>query len=116
MKELDVKQISSLLVGTGLACEISASSDNNRAFVKVQVIENQKYLNSQDKNVAHFFLRKYEVPADYIENDWDVTDEVLIGSVHIIGIKGIKQLVFHLNMYVDDLSSLVGEWKCDNPL
>jgi len=116
MKELDTKQINSLLIGTGLACEISASSDKNRAFVKVQAIEGEKYLNKQDKNAAKFYIRKYEVPVEFIENDWDVTDDELFDSVHIIGIVGIKQLEFHLHMYVDDLSRLIGEWNCDNPL
>ncbi|WP_336774758.1 hypothetical protein [Paenibacillus sp. MMO-58] len=116
MKGLDTKQINSLLIGIGLACEIIALSDKNRAFVIVQAIEGEKYLNRQDIDTAKFYLRKYEVPVEFIENDWDVTDDEIIGSVHIKGIVGIKQLEFHLQMYVDDLSRLVGEWNCENPL
>lgn len=48
-------------------------------------------------------------------NDWDVADEELLESVHIIGIIGIKNLELELAKYVDDFGRLVSEWNCYNP-
>ncbi|NQX65933.1 hypothetical protein HQN90_07310 [Paenibacillus alba] len=112
----DTRQINNLLTGNGLACEVEAGSELNRAFVKVQVINKQKYLNKIEPNSARFYLRKYEVPSKYIDNDWDVSDDELFNSVHEVDIVGIKNLEKQLAKYLDNFGILVNEWKCDNPL
>lgn len=116
MHVFDIRQINNLLTGIGLACELEATSEMNRAFVKVQVINKQKFLNKVEPNSARFYLRKYEVPSEYLDNDWDVTDDELFDSVHEVDIIGIKNLEIQLGKYLDDFRRLVSEWKCDNPL
>ncbi|MDQ0878839.1 hypothetical protein QFZ77_007563 [Paenibacillus sp. V4I3] len=116
MQVFDTRQINNLLTGIGLACELEATSEMNRAFVKVQVINKQKFLNKIEPNSARFYLRKYEVASKYLDNDWDVTDDELFDSVHEVDIIGIKNLEIQLGKYLDDFRRLVSEWKCDNPL
>ncbi|MNI83505.1 hypothetical protein D3C73_1403190 [compost metagenome] len=108
--------MNSLLTGIGLACELDASSDMNRAFVKIQSTDKQKYLNKAEPDTARFYLRKYEVPIEYLENGWDVSDDELEKSVHIKDIIGIKSLEKQLIKYLDHFSRLIAEWRCDNPL
>lgn len=112
----DTLQINNLLMGIGLACELEATSEMNRAFVKVQVINKQKFINKIDPNSAIFYLRKYEVASKYLDNDWDVTDDELFDSVYEVDIIGIENLEIQLGKYLDDFRRLVSEWKCDNPL
>lgn len=92
MQVFNFSQINNLLTGVGLACELEATSELNRAFVKVQVINEQKYLNKIEPGSAKFYLRKYEVPSEYLDNKWDISDDELVGSVHNISIIGIKNL------------------------
>ncbi|WP_130611461.1 hypothetical protein [Cohnella abietis] len=63
-----------------------------------------------------FWLRKYEVPDEYIENDWDVSDDELTNSIHVIGIVGIEALEEIVSKYLNDIVLLDVDWKCDNPL
>ncbi|WP_426451949.1 hypothetical protein ACP26L_07685 [Paenibacillus sp. S-38] len=116
MQVFDTRQINNLLSGVGLACELEATSGMNRAFVKVKAIDKQKYLNKIEPDLARFYLRKYEVPTSYLENEWDVTDDELIESVHEINIIGIKNLEKYLAQYLDNFGRLVSEWNCENPL
>ncbi|MZQ80815.1 hypothetical protein GQF01_01505 [Paenibacillus sp. 5J-6] len=110
-----IRQINNLLTGIGLACELEANSEMNRAFLKVQVINKQKFLTKIELNSTRFYLRKYEVPSEYLDNDWDVTDDELFDSVHEVNIIGIKNLEIQLSKYLDDFRRLVSEWRYDNP-
>ncbi|WHY17301.1 hypothetical protein QNH28_17520 [Paenibacillus sp. G2S3] len=116
MQVFDTRQINNLMTGVGLACELEANTEMNRAFVKVQVINEQKYLNKLEPESARFYLRKYEVLTTYLENEWDVTDDELVESIHEINIIGIKNLEKYLAKYLDDFGRLVCEWSCENPL
>jgi hypothetical protein len=79
-------------------------------------VEGNTYLNTTNPEIIRFWLRRYEIPCDYIDNDWDVTDDDLVDSIHIANIVGISQLEQILAQYLDDFSKLDSEWKCDNPL
>jgi hypothetical protein len=120
MKSFSVKQLNNLLIGTSLAVEIPSSSEELRAFIVVSSTVSKRdkgynYLNKKNKDIEYCY-RKYEIPKEYIENDWDVSDDELINSIHITGIKNIKELEEKLCNYIEDLSVLEGEWKCDNPI
>jgi len=125
MQKLDTKQINNLITGKSLALEISSTSDDTRAFIVVHAYQQDghiggvkvsRYLNSIDKSRTLFWLRKYEIEKEYIENEWDVSDDELINSIFIKDIKDIGQLEIELSKYLSDFSSLDVEWKCDNPI
>jgi len=125
MQKLDTRQINNLITGNALAIELLSASDNLRAFLVIGAYirtdhlgETQvsKYLNGEDKSRMLFWLRKYEIEKEYIENDWDVSDDELINSIHIKDIKDIDSLEIELSEYLYDYSGLDVEWKCDNPI
>lgn len=124
MQKLDIKQVNNLITGNCLAVEIKSSLDDSRAFVVVGAYRQDghlggasvsKFLNSKDKSDTLFWFRKFEVKKEYIDNDWDVTDDELINSVHMKNIKEICQLENELSKYLDDYSCLDLEWKTDSP-
>ena len=53
---------------------------------------------------------------EYIENDWDVTQDELVNEEFITDIKSIEDLENELDKYLQDYSRLDLEWRCDNPL
>jgi soluble P-type ATPase len=123
--KLNIKQLNTLLTGGALATEIPSTSDELRAFVDIKAynidedgrIERpSKYINAKDQHKYKFRFRKYEVKAEYIENDWDVHEEDLINAVFMVDIASIEELEGELIKYLRDLSLLDNEWKCDNPL
>ena len=126
MQKLKTKQINNLLTGNSLSTEIPSTSNDLRAFVVIHAyrfdvvrqcaVRLSKFLNSSDKAEAVFWLRKYEIKKEYIENDWDVADDDLTNSIFINGIKDIEQLECELSKYLDDFAVLDVGWKCDNPI
>ncbi|MBE1442580.1 hypothetical protein [Paenibacillus sp. OAS669] len=60
MQTFDTSQINNLLTGVGLACEIESVCEKNRAFIKVKVIDQQKYLNRHEPDLARFFFEKID--------------------------------------------------------
>lgn len=125
MKKLSTKQHNNLIAGNSLAVEVSSTSDDMRAFVVISAyrydenrvgINVSRFLNDRDKDNTLFWLRKYEVKKEYIENEWDVSDEELVNSVFINDIKNMEELENELSKYLDDYSGLDVEWKCENPI
>lgn len=116
MQKFDTKQINNLISGNALATEILAKSEEHRAFVVVKAIATSKQLNTTDTSTMRFWMRKYEIPSVYIENDWDVSDEELVDSVHVKDILGLDQLEQMLTQYLEDFAKMDVEWKCENPL
>lgn len=116
MLKFDIKQINNLIAGNTLALEIHSSSEERRAFVVVSAVEGGGKLNTSDTSNIKYWLRKYEVPVEYHENDWDVSDDELINSIHVEGISGLENLEKELSKYLSDFSKMDVEWKCDNPL
>ncbi|NLM58358.1 MAG: hypothetical protein GX194_04410 [Clostridium sp.] len=113
------------MVGNSLAAEILPTSGDLRCFVVIgayMINENgsktavSKYLNAKNKENCLFWLRKYEVRKEYIENDWDVTQDELVNEEFITDIKSIEDLENELDKYLQDYSRLDLEWRCDNPL
>jgi hypothetical protein len=54
VQTFDMGQTNNILTGVGLACEIVADSEKNRAFVKVQAIDKQKHINKANPDSARF--------------------------------------------------------------
>lgn len=73
-------------------------------------------LNDKKKRNTLFRLRKYEIKKEYIENEWDVSDDELVNAIFINDIKIFEDLEKELSRYLDDYSGLDVEWKCDNPI
>lgn len=116
MLKFSTQQINNLINGTGLATEVVSTSDDKRAFIKIKAVYTTSFINTTDITKLRFWMRKYEIDKEYIENDWDVTDDELVNSVHIKGIEGLEKLEDTLANYLSDFSVLDVEWKCDNPL
>jgi hypothetical protein len=114
--QLSLNQWNCLITGTSLAVEIPARSNELCAFVVVGASNPIKILNSPEIEQVRFWIRKYEVPMEYIDNDWDVCDEELVNSYHIKNISGKDQVEFQLLQFVQDLNQLMPSWKCRNPL
>lgn len=116
MLNFDTKQINNLIAGNTLALEILSSSEERRAFVVVSAVEGGGKLNTSDTSKMKYWFRKYEVPIEYLENNWDVSDDELVNSVHIKEILGLENLEKELSKHISDFSKMDVEWKCDNPL
>jgi len=124
MKRLNQNQINNLITGTSLAAELVSSHPDFRSFISTSGYLKGKTknklisrsLNSAEKEDIYFCIRKYEINRIYLDNDWDVTDDEIVNSVHLVDIKGIENLERQLNRMIDDLSILEGDWNCDNPL
>lgn len=113
---LNQKQLNNLFIGTELACELIATESYYRAFLVTQAINPSKFLNSKEISKIKFWLRKYEVRKEYLINNWDVSNDELINSIHLKDIVGIELLEQELRKYISDFSLLQESWKCDNPL
>jgi len=125
MDKLDTRQINMLMTGQSLAIEIASTSNSMRAFVVIGAYKRSehiggarlsKYLNSPDKSEAIFWLRKYEIKRQYVDDECYVSDDELVNSVFMDNIKDISQLERELSKYLCDYSRLDAEWKCDNPI
>ncbi|MFP4978645.1 hypothetical protein ACE6ED_24780 [Paenibacillus sp. CN-4] len=101
-----VDKISVILPSLTLALEISSSSVEKRAFVVVSAVERGGELNTADPSNMKYWLRKYEIPIEYLENDWDVSDDELMNSIHIEDILGLENLEKELSKYITDFSKM----------
>jgi len=123
MNKLTIKQINNLVTGNTLAVETISSSPDMRAFVVIAAYRLDekgmgyrvsKFLNNNDN--IFFWLRKYELKNEYIDNDWDVSEEELVNSFFVNNINSIEELESLLSNFLDDYSKLDIEWKCENPV
>lgn len=123
--ELNIKQKNNLLTGVKLAVELEASETGLKRFITVfGYLYNEEHKFQELTNViktgldeeVYFEIRCYEIPVEYYDNHWDVTDDILINDELIDDIKGIKALENELKNYIDDFSILKPEWYCDNLL
>ena len=123
MNKLTIKQINNLVTGNTLAVETISSSPDMRAFVVIAAYRLDekgmgyrvsKFLNNNDN--IFFWLRKYELKNEYIDNDWDVSEEELVNSFFVNNINSIEELESLLSNFLDDYSKLDVEWKCENPV
>ena len=122
---LTQKQINDLITGISLAAELPAVSPQNRRFVNVmayeinergRIVRPDKILDSSKIGTLHFYLRDYEVPAQYIENDQDIPDGDITYHLDDDNIMGISDLERRLSALIPDFSVLVPEWETDDPL
>lgn len=125
MQKLSTKQVNNLMTGNDLAMEIDTELSEVRAFVVIRAYNQNgqlggapvsKYLNNMDKSEIRFLLRRYEIKKEYVESDYDISDDELVNSVFIKNIESIDQLEFELSKYLDDFSGIDVGWKCDNPI
>lgn len=122
--ELSRKQINELITGVLLSAEISSSSPELRHFVSVRgYIETERgkdvldnYINESKLETTVFFIMDYEVPKEYIENDWEIPDNMIKNYIFIEGIVGIENVQKELKKHIPDLSLLETHWKCAAPL
>lgn len=122
--ELSRKQINELITGVLLSAEISSSSPELRHFVSVRgyietewgkdVLDN--YINESKLETTVFFIMDYEVPKEYIENDWEIPDNMIKNYIFIEGLVGIENVQKELKKHIPDLSLLETHWKCAAPL
>jgi hypothetical protein len=116
MTTLSIQQWNSLLSGTGLAAEVSASSQDYFAFVVVNASNPIKYINSSEVSNVQFWIRSYEIPRNYVEGELDVSEDELVNSIHLKQILGKEELERKLSNFIEDFNLLVPEWRCRNPL
>ena len=122
--ELSRKQINELITGVQLSAEISSSSYELRHFVSVRgYVETDRGMKMLDKNISEdkiettmFFIRDYEVPKEYIENDLEIPDDKIMDNIFIKGIVGIENIQKKLKEHISDFSLLEPHWKSDAPL
>jgi len=122
--ELSRKQVNELITGVQLSAEIISSSSELRHFVSVRgYIETDCGIKLLDKIISEdkiettvFWIRNYEVPKEYIENDWEIPDDKIMNYIYIKGIVGIENVQKELKKHISDLSLLKPHWKCDAPL
>ena len=122
--ELSRKQINELITGVLLSAEISSSSPELRHFVSVRgYIETERgkdvldnYINESKLETTVFFIMDYEVPKEYIENDWEIPDNMIKNYIFIEGIVGIENVQKKLKKHIPELSLLEPHWKCAAPL
>lgn len=121
--ELSRKQINELITGVQLSAEIPSSLPELRHFVSVRgYIETECGIELLDKTISedkiettNFWIRDYEVPNEYIENDWEIPDDKILNYIYIKGIVGIENVQKELRKHISDLSLFVPHWKCDAP-
>lgn len=113
-------QINELITGVQLSAELCSSSPELRHFISFCAYTEKgridRILNSDKVNTALFWVRDYEVPAYYIENDFDDADSEFVNSFFMNDIRGIENLENELLKRVDDLSIFIPAWKVDAPL
>jgi len=122
--ELSRKQINELITGVQLSAEIPSSLPELRHFVSVRgYIETKCGIELLDKTISedkiettNFWIRDYEVPNEYIENDWEIPDDKILNYIYIKGIVGIENVQKELRKHISALSLFVPHWKCDAPL
>ncbi len=116
------KQINELNLGTSLATEIIAQK-GMRKFIHVgsylkdsegrhKSVRNKCY---NDNSILHYSIVIYSISSDVIENDWDIGDNIIY-HYRVIDIKEILTLENQIKRYLDDLSSLLPSWYCDDVL
>lgn len=122
---LTMKQKNELITGIALAAELPASSSKYKKYLTVcgyqldvsgKKMRMDKFLNSTPNRGIRFRLHCYELPIEYIENDWWIGQEELINRICIDEIEGIENLEHELSKFLKDFSKLLPEWKCSYPL
>jgi hypothetical protein len=121
-KQLNMWQKNNLLIGNDLAAKITASNNDFRAFVSIGSYlpspgggrRPSNILNAKNQDKIRFWLRKYEIHKDYIENMWDVSDNDLRNSSFRNEISSLDELETELGKYLEDFSQL--GLTHDNPL
>lgn len=117
MQKFTLIQRNNLVTGMTLVAELASVYEDHRAFVTLWASKGaSRFLNTVQPEKIVFCLRRYDVKCAYIDNDWDVTDDELTDSVHLVDIKGLSTLESVLSVYLDDFAKLDGSWRRDNPL
>lgn len=90
MKKFSIEQRNNLKIGNTLSAELPSTSHELRCFISVGAYVKSnigsggskisKILN-RCQNVL-FCMRKYEINKKYIENEWDISEEILINSIY----------------------------------
>ena len=122
---LSQQQINNLITGSEMAAELPASKDEFRRFLTILPLEMGKYgkftavskvLSRSKYETVYFWVRIYELPAEYIEKQWDVTEDELTFYRDLGKIQGITALEAAIKEYLQDFSMLLTWDKTEAPL
>ena len=122
---LTQKQINNLITGRAMAAELTPSKEGLRRFLQIQPLELGQYgryvaagksLSKSKLETVFFWTRIYELPAEYIEKRWDVTEEDMSFYLDLGKIQGISALETALGEYLQDFDLLVTWDKTEAPL
>lgn len=122
---LSQQQINNLITGREMAAELPASKDGFRRFLIILPLEMGKYgkftavskvLSRSKYETVYFWVRVYELPSEYIEKQWDVTEDELTSCRDLGKIQGITALETVIKEYLQDFSILLTRDKTDAPL
>lgn len=119
------EQINNLITGREMAAELSASGEGLRRFIQVRGLEPgengrfrsaSKFVKRSKYETVYFWVRVFELPAEYVEKQWDVAEDEMT-SYHDLGkVQGIAALENVLKDYLQGHSLLVTSDKTDCPL
>ena len=122
---LTQQQINNLISGREMAAELPASKKGLRRFLQIRGFERgddgsfvaaSKFVKRSKYEAVFFGVRIYELPAEYIDNGWDVCEEELTFYKDFGYIQGIAALEAVLKEYLQDFSLLLTSDKTDCPL
>ena len=122
---LSQQQINNLITGREMAAELPASREGLRRFLTIQPLQRGKFgtfvpvdkvLSRGKYETVSFRVLVYELPAVYIEKQWDVTEDELTAYLDLGKILGITALEAALDQYLQDFSVLLTWDKTDAPL
>ena len=122
---LSQQQINNLITGREMAAELSASREGLRRFLTIQPLQRGKFgtfvpvdkvLSRGKYETVSFRVLVYELPAVYIEKQWDVTGNELTARRDLGMLQGIGALEATLKEFLQDFSVLLTWDKTDAPL
>ena len=115
-------QINNLITGREMAAELPASKDGFRRFLTILPLEMGKYgqfvavskvLSRSKYETVYFWVSVYELPAEYIEKQLDVTKNEMSFYLDLGKIQGVFALEALLKDYLQDFSLLLTWDKTD---
>lgn len=118
-----LKQKNQLITGVVLVAELEATSADRRKFLSIfgyeydnsgRQIEVDNVIRRDKENTIFFQLRSYEIPKEYKEDNWDITEDILINDKKDRDIKGIEVIEKEVGKILKDFNKLIPEWECEN--
>ncbi len=122
--ELSLKRKNELLTGIVLAQELKPVIEGTRRFITLKSFKRDdsgrvscwgKTIPSEDDlKHAIYNLRVYSIRSELIE--YDIDESQLSEHTSITGINSLNDLYEEVAPYLDDMTGLIPQWDCDNPI